>query len=146
VLLDEIQDVRNLGAILRSCYCSGVDGVIITKKGGAPLTAAAIKASAGLAEHLPIFIAPSSAAAVQELQKAGYTLYMAAFNGKNATKVEYQIPLCIVIGSESKGINPSVLKKGTVISLPQRTSDISYNASVAAAILLFLVASTTRLL
>ncbi len=146
VMLDEVQDVRNLGAILRTCYCIGVDGVIITKKGGAPITAATIKASAGLAEHIPVYIAPSGIAAVQELQKAGYNLYMAAFKGEDAMQVSYQKPLCIVIGSESKGINPVLLKKGTVITLPQRTSDISYNASVAAGILLFLVASKTEVL
>ncbi len=144
VMLDEIQDVRNLGAILRSCYCTGVDGVIITKRGGAPITSATIKASAGLAEHVPVYIAPSGPAGVQELQKAGYNIYMAAFKGEDATQVSYQKPLCIVIGSESKGINPALLKKGTVITLPQRSSDISYNASVAAGILLFLAANKTK--
>ena len=143
VMLDEIQDVRNLGAILRSCYCTGAHGVIISKKGGALITPATIKASAGLAEHIPVYVAPSSAAAVQELQQAGYNLYMAAFKGANATTVPYQKPLCLVIGSEAKGINPALLKKGTVITLPQKTSDISYNASVAAGILLFLVANKT---
>lgn len=139
VLLDGIQDPRNLGAIIRSAYCTGADGVILTQKFGAPLTAAALKASAGLAEHLEIMIAQSSQSAVQNLKTAGYSIYLAAFGGKNALEVEYQMPLCMVIGSEGEGIMPSVLKAGIQITLPQKTADISYNASVAAGILLFLI-------
>lgn len=139
VLLDGIQDSRNLGAILRSAYCAGADGVVLSKKGAAPLNAAAFKSSAGLAEHLEVHVATSSSAAAQELKAAGYNLYLAVFGGQNATKVEYAMPLCMVIGSEGEGIHPSLLKMGTAVTLPQRTPDISYNASVAAGILLFMV-------
>src|SRR5579872_211013 len=75
VMLDGIQDPRNLGAILRSAYCTGVDGAIIIKRGGVQLTGVAIKSSAGLSEHLEIYQAQSVAEAVIELKKAGYTLY-----------------------------------------------------------------------
>lgn len=140
LLLDAIQDVRNLGAILRSAYCTGVDGVVLCKKGGAPLTAAAHKASAGLAEHLDIHIAPSLESAILELKKTGYHFYMSVVeNGKNAAKVQYEFPLCLVIGNEEIGISKNVQKQGELITLPQRSPDISYNASVAAGILLFLI-------
>ena len=139
LLLDGIQDTRNLGAILRSAYCTGIDGVIICKKGAAPLNAAAIKASAGLAEHVEILEAPSAQAAAQELKNAGYNLYLAAFGGENAQIVEYQFPLCLVIGAEGAGISPALFKLGTQVTLPQRMPDISYNASVAAGILLFII-------
>lgn len=139
LMLDSIQDVGNLGAILRSAYCAGVDGIVLCKKNAAPLNAAAFKASAGLAEHLEIYVAVSPQAAVQELKQAGYNLYMAAFGGSNAMTCAYQGPLCLVIGSEGTGITKSVLSQGTQVTLPQRTSDISYNASVAAGILVFLV-------
>lgn len=141
VMLDGIQDPRNLGAILRSAYCTGVDGVILPKKGTAPLTAAAIKASAGLAEHLAITVVSSVQAAVQELKQAGYTLYLATFDGKNATACDYQLPLCAVIGNEEVGVSSSILQSGVHVTLPQRTTDISYNASVAAGILCFTIAS-----
>jgi 23S rRNA (guanosine2251-2'-O)-methyltransferase len=140
VMLDGIQDTRNLGAILRSSYCTGVDGVIICQKQGAPLNAVALKASAGLAEHLEIYEAQSAAAAAQELKKAGYTLYVAALNGQDATTVQYKQPLCVVIGNEAQGVSKNILTAGTAIKLPQRTVDISYNASVAAGIVLFMVA------
>ena len=147
ILLDSIQDPRNLGAILRSSYCTGFDGIIILQKGAAPLNAAALKASAGLAEHLEIYLAPSAAVALQELKASGYTLYMAAFNGENATKITYKDPLCIVIGSEGIGINPLLFKSGIQITLPQKQGyDISYNASVAAGILLFLIGTEKGLI
>ncbi len=139
LMLDGIQDIGNLGAILRSAYCTGVDGVVITKRGSAPLNAAAIKASAGLAEHLDILIAASASEAVKQLKDAGYTIYLATFDGKDATKETYTRPLCIVIGGEGSGISPQILNSGIKVTLPQRTPDISYNASVAAGILLFLI-------
>ncbi len=140
IMLDGIQDPRNLGAILRSAYCTGVDGVILPKKGTAPLTATAMKASAGLAEHLAIMVVPSVQSAVQELKQAGYTLYLATFDGKDATACEYKLPLCAVIGSEEVGVSSSILQSGVHVTLPQRTEDISYNASVAAGILFFTIA------
>jgi len=140
VLLDGIQDTRNLGAILRSAYCTNFDGVILLQKGAAPLNAAALKASAGLAEHLDIYVTASAATALQELKNAGYQVYTAAFKGENVTKTSFTDPLCIVIGSEGVGISSVLLKAGIQITLPQKQGqDISYNASVAAGILLFLV-------
>lgn len=141
VLLDGIQDARNLGAILRSTYCAGFNGVVIPQRGAAPLNAVALKSSAGLAEYLEIYVTTTTQAAVNELKEAGYTLYMAAFNGQNATKVAYKDPLCLVIGSEGVGINPAVLKMGTQVTLPQVSPRVSYNASVAAGILLFEIAT-----
>ena len=144
LMLDGIQDPHNLGAILRSAYCTGVDGVIITKRKSAPLTATAIKASAGLAEHQEIYFSASASHAVQELKAAGYHIYLATISGKNALEVEYQRPFCLVIGNEAVGISREILSAGTQVTLPQRSEDISYNASVAAGILLFLVGVMPR--
>lgn len=144
VLLDGIQDPRNVGAILRSAYCTGADGVILVDKFAAPLNAAAFKSSAGLAEHLEIMVLQSTAIAVQALKAAGYTIYLAAFGGQNALEVQYQTPLCMVIGYEGEGIQPAILKMGVQVTLPQKTSDISYNASVAAGILLFLIGTQQK--
>ena len=138
-LLDGVQDPRNVGAILRSAYCANVDGVILCKKGGVALTPTALKSSAGLVEHLPIYQAPSAAAAVIELKKAGYSIYLAALGGGDARRVEYKAPLCIVIGSEGAGISSDILNAGTRVMLPQRRPDISYNASVAAGIFFVLL-------
>ncbi len=141
VMIDGVQDPRNLGAILRSAYCTGVDGAIIIKRGGAQLTGIAIKSSAGLSEHLEIYAAQSASAAIIDLKNAGYNVYLATFDGENAATYKYKSPLCAVIGGEGMGISKSILSSGIHVTLPQKTSDISYNASVAAGILLFLVAT-----
>lgn len=144
VMVDGVQDTRNLGAIIRSAYCTGAQGIIICKKNSAPLNASAIKASAGLAEHSDIYEAASPASAVIELKKAGYKIYLAALGGENALHVAYQEPLCVVIGSEATGVSREILTSGLTVMLPQRTPHISYNASVAAGILLFLIATQTK--
>ena len=143
LLLDRIQDPRNLGAILRTAYATGVDGVLLSQKSSASLTPTALKAAAGLAEHLQIMLVPSGIAAAKMLSDDGYHLYPAAIGpkSKNLLEIKFEEPLCIIIGSEGTGISRELLSVGTCIQLPQRTPDISYNASVAAGILLFWVAT-----
>lgn len=139
VMVDGVQDTRNLGAIIRSAYCVGADGIIITKKHGAPLNASTAKASAGLMEHMEIYEAASAVSAAQELKAAGYHLYLATLGGVDAASVTYEKPACVVIGNEATGISREMFPFGQRIMIPQRTPDISYNASVAAGILFFLV-------
>lgn len=146
LLLDGIQDTRNIGAILRSAYCTNVSGVVIPLKQSAPLSGATYKSSAGLAEHLEIYQPASAVHAALELKKAGYHLYMAALGGENALEITYAKPICLVIGNESTGISSDVLALGKKVMLPQKNADISYNASVAAGILLLHIAHTMKLL
>lgn len=141
VMLDGVQDPRNLGAIIRSAYCTGADGIILCGKNGAPLNAVAIKSSAGLSEHMEIYEATSASAAMIDLKKAGYKPYLAVFNGKDARTVDFAGPVCLVIGGEGAGISSSILNAGEKVTLPQKQADVSYNASVAAGILLFMVSS-----
>jgi 23S rRNA (guanosine2251-2'-O)-methyltransferase len=123
-------------------------GVIIVQKAASPLTATALKSSAGLAEHMAIYQAPSTKAAVLLLKEAGYSIYMAMVdkNSQPAHLVEYAMPLCMVIGNEGTGIGPDIARQGKTVHLPQVSPDVSYNASVAAGILLFMVATKTNLL
>lgn len=138
LILDGIQDVRNMGAILRSAYCTGVTAVIIPKHGASPVTAATLKASAGLAEHLSIYVVPKVSNSIKELSDMGYSIYTTVVDGgKDVREVEFRTPLCIVIGSESRGVDLEVRKLGLGVTLPQRDTS-SYNASVAAGIFLFL--------
>lgn len=147
LLLDSVQDVRNLGAILRSAYCTGVDGVVLCQRNAAPLTAAAYKASAGLAEHLEIYMAPTMKHAANELKQAGYNLYLTVLdNGKNAMEVDYKFPICLVIGNEATGIGKEIYPLGELITLPQKDPEASYNASVAAGIFLFLLSQKSNVL
>ncbi len=145
LMLDSIQDSRNLGAILRSAYCAGVQGVIVTTKSSSPLNAVVLKSSAGLAEHLEIMLVPQASTAVMDLKK-DYQFYLATLGGQRADTVAYKLPLCLVIGNEAMGISRDILTKGIQITLPQKTSDISYNASVAAGILLFIIGTQHKLI
>lgn len=144
VMIDGVQDPRNLGAVIRSAYCAGAHGIIMSKKNSAPLTAVALKASAGLAEHCDIYVAPSAQVAAQELAQKGYTLYVTAFDGINAQECVYKAPLCVVIGSEGEGVSKAVLPMGTKITIPQREVSISYNASVAAGIIFFIIGTQKK--
>jgi 23S rRNA (guanosine2251-2'-O)-methyltransferase len=143
VMLDGIQDARNLGAIIRSAYCTGADGVILIQKQGVSLNAAALKASAGLAERMSIYQATTPSVALMDLKHAGYNIYVAALSDTpNAFTVEYKKPLCLVIGSEGLGVSQQSLKAGTVVTLPQKSPDVSYNASVAAGIIMSIVSNS----
>jgi 23S rRNA (guanosine2251-2'-O)-methyltransferase len=144
VLLDGIQDARNMGAIIRSASCLNIDGIIIPERGSAPLEGVVAKASAGLIEYMPIYQPASSALAIQEIKDAGYGVYLATCSGADVRTVSFAVPLCIVIGSEGAGISDAVLKKGTPITIPQRSRDISYNASVAAGIIFFALSSSLK--
>jgi 23S rRNA (guanosine2251-2'-O)-methyltransferase len=147
LLLDGIQDAKNLGAIIRSAYCTNLDGVIISEKASVAITAAAIKSSAGLAEHIDILPTSSVSQTVQALKKDGYHIYLATVdNSKPITAVDYKFPLCVVIGNEATGISRSILPSGEHIYLPQRREDISYNASVAAGIIMFNIATKAQIL
>ncbi len=147
LMLDGIQDPRNLGAILRSAYCTGVQGVIITQKDSSPITATVLKSSAGLAEYLEIFMAPSAKFAVHELKNANYEIFLSNLEkSQNALETDFKLPLCIVIGNEGIGISKNILDSGKNITLPQINSDISYNASVAAGILLFMISTQNKII
>lgn len=147
LMLDSIQDPRNLGAILRTAYCAGVEGVILTSKKSAYLTPTAIKSAAGLSEYLEIFIANSPKEAVTLLKESGYNIFISALQkATNATDTKYELPLCIVIGNEGEGVSKEILPYGQVIKLPQIKADISYNASVAAGILLFQISTQNKII
>lgn len=142
LVLEGIQDVHNLGAILRSAFCTGVTGVVLSTKNSAPLTGGAHKASAGLAEHLDIFLTTSVPHTLQELKKAGYSIYLAVVTGgKEPGELNMTGPRCLVIGNEEKGIAFATRQEGALVTLSQRVKDSSYNASVAAGILMYLMSS-----
>jgi tRNA G18 (ribose-2'-O)-methylase SpoU len=84
---------------------------------------------------------PTTAAGIELVLQAGYNLYLATIEGASITQTEVQKPLCLVIGNEGDGIAKRHHPRGEQISLPQSASDISYNASVAAGILMFLIAN-----
>lgn len=139
VVLDEIQDPHNLGAILRSCDCAGVSGVILPKHNSAPLSPTAIKASTGAAFTVPICTVTNLSQTLKTLKKSGYWVVGTGFeNARDYREGIYDVPLVVVIGNEGKGMSPLVSKQcDYLVKLPMAGTISSLNASVACGILLY---------
>ena len=142
VLLDEIEDPQNLGAILRSAEGAGVDGVILPERRSAGLTEVVAQVSAGALEHLRIARVPNLAQAMDDLKKKGLWLVGAEGGaGQYFYEFDYTQPVGLVFGSEGKGLRSLIRKKcDKVLSVPLRGSVNSLNVAAAAAVFLFEVA------
>lgn len=139
LLLDQLSDVRNFGAIIRTAECTGVDGIIIQKKGAAPVTADTIKTSAGAAFKVPIAKVDHIKDAVFYLQASGIQVVSASEKTNNTVyDVDFNAATAIVMGSEDRGISPSILKASDhVAKLPLLGEIESLNVSVACAVFLY---------
>lgn len=139
LLLDSIQDTHNLGAILRTAECAGVDGVIITKHNSAPINETVIKTSAGATEHLKICLADNLVNSIKDLKANSYWIFGSSLiNAKNYNSVDYKIPAAIVLGNEEKGIRKLVAEScDFLVKIPMFGKIQSLNVSVSAGILLF---------
>ena len=139
LLLDQLSDVRNFGAIIRTAECTGVDGIIIQKKGAAPVTADTIKTSAGAAFKVPIAKVDHIKDAVFYLQASGIQVVAATEKTENIIyDVSFEQPTAIVMGSEDRGISPSILKAADQkAKLPLLGEIESLNVSVACSVFLY---------
>ncbi len=141
VILDGVTDPHNLGAIIRSAECAGAHGVIIPERRAVGLTPAAVKASAGAVEYLPVAKEVNLTRTIERLKKEGVWVYGTAMNGEDYRKVNFSGAAAIVIGSEGEGISRLVAEScDKIVSLPMKGHIDSLNASVAAGILLYAVA------
>ena len=142
VALDSIQDPQNLGAILRSAEVAGADGAMIPQHRSAPLSPSAVKASSGASELLPIAQVSGMPSAIAEVKRAG--LWCAALDVRGDTwpwDFDLRQPVCVVVGGEARGVHRLVLERCDVrLRLPVRGRVSSFNASAAAAALLYEVA------
>lgn len=139
LLLDGISDVRNLGAIIRTAACTGVDGIILPSSGSAPVTADTIKTSAGAVFNVPMAKAPHLKDAVYYLQASGVQVVAAT---EKAKELVYDSDLtgaiALVMGSEGKGVSPAVLKAADrTAGLPILGPIASLNVSVACGVFLY---------
>lgn len=138
IVLDGIEDPHNLGSIIRSADCAGAHGVIIGKRRSASVTAAAVKASAGAAEHVKIARVVNIPLAIESLKKAGLWIAGADMGGKNMYNMPMQGALALVIGNEGEGLSRLVREKcDFILSIPMNGHVDSLNAGVAAGILMF---------
>ncbi len=111
IILDQLSDVRNFGAIIRTAECTGVDGIIIQKSGSAPVNAETIKTSAGAAFKIPICKVDHIKDAIFQFQAANISLVAATEKTETSIyDINLKQPLAIIMGSEYKGVSNSVLK------------------------------------
>ena len=139
LLLDQLSDVRNFGAIIRTAECTGVDGIIIQKKGGAPVNGDTIKTSAGAVFKIPICKVDHIKDAVFYMQASGIKVIAATEKTKDTLyDVSFVEPCAIIMGSEGRGINPSTLKVVDAKAKLPLLGDIeSLNVSVACGAFLY---------
>ncbi len=138
LLLDKIQDPQNLGALLRSAYAFGMEGVIFTKHESAPLSPVAIKAAAGAVEYLPLCRVPRLAGILDPVKEAGLWLYGGvAAGGENLWEQDLTSRIALVIGGEGEGLHQLVRRRcDHLVQIPLNEASDSLNASVAGGVLM----------
>jgi len=139
VALDSIMDPQNLGAILRSAEVAGAEGAIIPEHRSAPLSPAAVKASSGASELLPIARVSGLPSAIVEVKRAGIWCVALDPRGElNPWDFDFKQPACVVVGSEGTGVQRLVKERCDArVKLPVGGRVASFNASAAAAALLY---------
>jgi 23S rRNA (guanosine2251-2'-O)-methyltransferase len=139
IVLDSLEDPQNFGSLLRTAEASGVHGVIYPTHRQAPLSAAAIKASAGAVEHLLLVPVDDLADALTDLHVRGLRIIGSDADAPlTARQADLRGPVAIVVGSEGQGLGPAVRRRcDTVVRIPMRGHVTSLNAAVAGSILLY---------
>ena len=139
LVLDEIEDPHNLGALVRTAECAGVHGVIIPKHHAASVNQTVIKTSAGATSHMPIARVTNIAQTLDELKKANIWIVGTDMQAeKKYFEYDYRGAVAVVIGSESSGMRRLVKEKcDFLVSIPMHGKIASLNASVAGGLVLF---------
>lgn len=139
LLLDQVEDPRNLGAILRTADAAGVDAIVVPKSGSAKLTPAASKAAAGAAETVPVAVVPNLSRAMAWLKQAGVWLVGTdAQAGAPLYSGRLEPPIGIVLGGEGRGLRRLTRETcDELVAIPMHGAVESLNVSVAAGIVLF---------
>jgi 23S rRNA (guanosine2251-2'-O)-methyltransferase len=138
LILDGITDPQNFGAILRVADGFGVDLVVIPQHESVGLTPAAVKASAGASQWVPIAQVTNLARTIEALKKSGYWVYAAAAAGDRPDQIDFSGKVALVMGSEGKGIRRNVLEHcDRVVTIPMKGHVDSFNVATAAAVLCY---------
>ena len=139
VVLDGVEDPRNLGAILRTAETAGVHGVIIPERRATGLTETVAKASAGALEYVPVVKVVNIVKALEELKKAGIWVFGAeAGKGTVYWKADFSSPVALVLGGEGRGVRRLVAERcDSLVAIPLCGQISSLNVSVAAGVLLY---------
>ncbi|MDI3529889.1 MAG: rRNA (guanosine2251-2-O)-methyltransferase [Thermoanaerobacter sp.] len=146
LILDEITDPHNLGAIIRSAEAFGVHGIIIPKRRAVGVNATVVKTSAGAVEHMRIAKVSNINNTIRDLKERGLWIVGTDVNAeKSFEELNYDFPVAFVIGNEGKGVSKLVLQNcDFVVKIPMKGKINSLNASVAASILIYQVVSKRK--
>ena len=139
IILDEIEDPHNLGAIIRTAECGGAHGIVIPKRRSAHVTQTVYKSSVGAVEHMPVVKVNNISKTIEELKQKGLWVYGADMDGEEYYfNTELKGPIALVIGSEGKGMSRLVKEKcDFLLKIPMFGQISSLNASNAASILIY---------
>ncbi len=140
VVLDGVEDVHNIGAIIRTCVCAGIDGIMIPSRRNSPITSVVEKTSAGAVNHIPIIKVNSLSSSIQKLQKHNWWVIATEADSKDTC---YDINYCdmnfaLIMGAEHAGVSKSLLKMSDYqVKIPMLKDFNSLNVSAATAIIVF---------
>ena len=138
IILDEIEDPHNLGAILRTADAAGAHGVIIPKRRAVPLTEGVAKASAGAVEYVPVARVANIVQTMEQLKKEGCWIVGTSLQGKVLYEQDLKGPLVVVVGSEGSGLGKLTEEKcDFLVTIPMQGKINSLNASVATGVVLY---------
>jgi len=137
VMLDHLEDPHNFGAIIRTSEALGVDAIIIPTDRSVKVNSTVVKTSVGAIEYIPIIRVVNLNDTIRKLKEDGYWIIATDMDGEDYSKIDYNMPVCIVIGNEGKGISRMVSENSDIIaSIPMKGKINSLNASVSCAIVL----------
>ena len=137
VMLDHLEDPHNFGAIIRTSEALGVDAIIIPTDRSVKVNSTVVKTSVGAIEYIPIIRVVNLNDTIRKLKDDGYWIIATDMDGEDYTKIDYNMPVCIVIGNEGRGISRMVSENSDIIaSIPMKGKINSLNASVSCAIVL----------
>lgn len=143
VMLDHLEDPHNFGAIIRTCEALGIDGIIIPNDRSVGITGTVIKTSAGAISYTTIVRVPNLANTIEKLKKNGFWIVGTDMKGTNYTELDYNMPTCLVIGNEGKGMSKIIKDNCDFIATIPMTGKInSLNASVSCGIVLSQIVSS----
>ncbi|MCO6496777.1 MAG: 23S rRNA (guanosine(2251)-2'-O)-methyltransferase RlmB [Chitinophagaceae bacterium] len=139
LLLDGVTDIRNIGGIARTAWCCGVHALVIPSKGVGSLNEDAIATSAGALEQMPVCREKSMEDIIEILKLNGIAILASEMTaGKNVFDLDFTVPCAVIMGSEDKGIHPSLYSKcDEVFAIPMKNNFESLNVSAATAIILY---------
>lgn len=146
VMLDHLEDPHNFGAIIRSCEALGVDGIIIPNDRSVDINGTVIKTSAGAIQYMKIAKVSNLVNTIKVLKDKGYWIIGTDMNGTSYNDMKYDMPICLVIGNEGKGMSRLIKEScDYVVSIDMVGKTNSLNASVATGIMMAKIQNSRKL-